>query len=472
MPPAGKSAAPPSRLAIAVAGAVSLAVAMGIGRFAFTPLLPMMLHDGSIELHAASWLASINYLGYLAGALLCTFEPWIRARTGAHRSAVDGPFLVRAGLLATGLLTLGMAVPVNALWPLWRFAAGVASAVVFVHTAGFCLNELARRGSATLGAAIFTGPGAGIVVSGLFVTAMVGWHWQATTAWAIHGVLALLLTAAVWRIFDGRRAMAPAAATIEPAEATGADGRGRAQGAPAAIAGTPGMTTAPAIAAPPAMADAPATTAIRSASAALTPAASAASPDGRGEIACLTLAYGLAGFGYIITATFLPVIARVALPDSVWLDLFWPIFGAGVTTGALLATRLRILGDLRPVLAGCYVVQALGIAASLWRPSLTGFAVGSLLLGLPFTAITFFAMQEVRRLRPLMAAPFMGLLTAMYGIGQIVGPPLVALLLRTSGGPGAGFALSLEIAATALLCGAALYALMVRAYPLVARSPI
>ena len=52
------------------------------------------------------------------------------------------------------------------------------------------------------------------------------------------------------------------------------------------------------------------------------------------------LAYGLAGFGYIITATFLPVIAREALPGSVWLDLFWPILGLAVVAGALLTTRV------------------------------------------------------------------------------------------------------------------------------------
>ena len=122
-------------------------------------------------------------------------------------------------------------------------------------------------------------------------------------------------------------------------------------------------------------------------------------------------------------------------------------------------------GDLRLMLVGGYCVQAAGIAVSLVRPSLAGFAVGSLMLGLPFTAITFFAMQEVRRLRPALAASSMGLLTAMYGIGQIVGPPLVAELLRHSGSAGAGFTHSLEIAMSALLVGAAMYLWMVRAYP-------
>jgi predicted MFS family arabinose efflux permease len=187
---------------------------------------------------------------------------------------------------------------------------------------------------------------------------------------------------------------------------------------------------------------------------------------GRAEIGCLALAYGLAGLGYIVTATFLPVIARAALPGSPWLDMFWPVFGVGVMIGALLATRIRPTRDMRLLLAGCYIVQAAGIAIGVWSPSLPGFAIGSLLLGIPFTAITFFAMQEVRRLRPLLIASFMGLLTAVYGVGQIAGPPMVALLLRRSSSTGAGFTLALEIAAVALLVGALMYAAMWRLWPM------
>ena len=71
--------ASPGPWAIALAGLVSLAVAVGIGRFAFTPLLPMMLNDGVVDLPAASWLASANYLGYMLGAMLCTLQPWLWA---------------------------------------------------------------------------------------------------------------------------------------------------------------------------------------------------------------------------------------------------------------------------------------------------------------------------------------------------------------------------------------------------------
>lgn len=402
-------------MAIALAGMVALAVAMGIGRFAFTPLLPMMLHDGLLDLPGASWLASANYFGYLVGAVLCTLQPWLWARLRVL-PLFAFVTLVRGGLVATGLLTLAMAWPAPAAWPVLRFAAGVTSAVVFVYTSGWCMARLARLGVPALSGMIYMGPGAGIVLSGLAASAMTAWHWRAAAGWVLFGLLAWVLAASVWRTLRG------------------SDERLHA-GAPAGQAAGP------------------------------TGSGASAPPQGRAEMAWLALAYGLAGFGYIITATFLPVIARTALPGSAWLDMFWPIFGLGVMAGALLVSRLPHGGDFRLRLIVCYVLQAAGVAASLYRPSLAGFVLGSVLLGLPFTAITFFAMHEVRRLRPAQAASFIGLLTAMYGVGQILGPALVALLLRRLPDAATGFALSLEVAAAALFVGALIYAGMVWAYP-------
>ena len=79
----------PSSLSItAVCGiaTIALAVAMGIGRFAFTPLLPLMVRDGSLAQSAGAWLAASNYLGYLADALT------------ASRLGVSLPMLMRASL--------------------------------------------------------------------------------------------------------------------------------------------------------------------------------------------------------------------------------------------------------------------------------------------------------------------------------------------------------------------------------------
>lgn len=404
---------------IALAGAVALATAMGIGRFAFTPLLPMMLQDGVIDLPNASWLASANYLGYLLGALLATFQPWIWQSIKAL-PPLAGTQLVRAGLVSTCLLTLGMALDASAIWPLLRFLAGVASAFVFIFSSGWCLSELAKRDASRLGGVMFAGPGAGIALSGLLASGMVALHFSAAAGWLVLGLLACLLTALVWQSF--RLASAPSAVVSVAND----DAR--------RFTGLAGMQ----------------------------------------QMLLLAAAYGLAGLGYIVTATFLPVIARQALPGSRWLDMFWPLFGFGVMLGSLLATRISLRGDLRYLLAACYGVQAAGVAVTVWSPTLVGFVSGSLLLGLPFTAITFFAMQEVRRLRPANAPSYMGLLTTLYGLGQIAGPPMVAFLLHRSATLAEGFTLSLAVAAAALVLGAGLYLWMIRAYPMpvVAAQPI
>jgi MFS family permease len=389
--------------AVAIAGLVSLAVVMGIGRFAFTPLLPMMLHDGTVTLHEGGWLATVNYIGYFAGAAVCML---------LRPDAVRMVRMVRWGLVVTVLLTLGMALPGGMpAWSLWRAAAGVASAVVLIYTAGWCLQRLAELGKPELGGLIFCGPGLGIVVTGLGASGMVGAGWHADYGWLAFTVLAVVLVAAVWRIFVSAPA---AAATVAHAAAQDADDAGAAR--------LDAQTWA------------------------------------------LTFAYGLAGFGYIITATFLPVIARETLPGTIWADLFWPIFGAGVAVGAFLATRVGMAHDNRKLLTLLYGMQALGVVTAVVFPTVAGFAVSSLLAGLPFTALVAFAMREARRLWGPHAARLMGLMTASYGLGQIAGPPLATALVARTG----GFAGSLACAAAALLLGALVFAWMRRAWPLAA----
>ncbi|MEO7056043.1 MAG: YbfB/YjiJ family MFS transporter [Caldimonas sp.] len=412
--PGGAAVGGASALLVAFAGLVSLAVAMGIGRFAFTPILPLMLRDGVVDIASAGWLASANYLGYLAGALFCTFQPWLAARITWLPASGDATRSIRAGLAATALLTLGMALPLAAAWPLLRFGAGVASAVTLVHTTGWCFAQLSARGRPAIGSLIFVGPGAGIIASGGVASGVVAAHGSAAVGWAVSALLATGLTALVWRVL------------------------GSANAAGIVLGGDAGST----------------------------PDAPLPSRHGRAELATLALAYGLAGFGYIVTATFLPVIARAALPGTPWIDLFWPVFGTGAVLGALLATRAVPATDRRHLLAGAYAIQAGGVFIGIAWPSIVGFTVGSFFAGLPFTTITFFALQETHRLRPRHAASAIGLVTAVYGIGQIAGPPMVSWLVAHSAQLAGGFNTSLEIAATVLLTGAMIYLAMTRLWPL------
>ncbi|KVE73930.1 YbfB/YjiJ family MFS transporter [Burkholderia vietnamiensis] len=437
----------------ALACMVGLAVALGVGRFAFTPLLPLMLADGSIGLRAGSWLASANYAGYFVGALSCAALPVAPAR------------MVRFGLAATVLLTAAMGV--GHLLPAWlavRFVAGVVSAWTFVFVSQWGLRRLAELHAPEWSGVIYAGPGVGIVLTGLIGGALAG-H-RAAPGWLGFAALSALLSAAIWRTFG--RAPAPvapaaaAAASVVPTAHTPA-----AAVTPAAVPATAvpatavPATPAPATAAPATTAPAtavPATAAPPTAVPAPTAPTTTAPPDARrhrADAAWLVALYGMPGFGYIITATFLPVIARAALPaGSPWPDLFWPMFGAALIVGAIAAARLPGHWDNRLLLAAGCTTQALGIAAGIVWPNAAGFSIGSVLLGLPFTAITLFAMREARRLHGERAAGLMGYATASYGVGQILGPLVAAPLAARFG----SFSPALWVAAGALLAGAAGFA--------------
>jgi MFS family permease len=381
--------------AAALACMVGLAVVLGVGRFAFTPLLPLMLADGSIGLKAGGWLASANYAGYFVGAVSCAALRVAPAR------------MVRVGLVATVLLTAAMGI--GHLLPVWlavRFVAGVVSAWTFVFVSQWGLRRLAELHAPAWSGVIYAGPGVGVVVAG--VVGSVLSVQRTASGWLGFAALSAVLSVVIWRTFVA----APAQAVPPPGGA-----------APHVAA-----ATAP---------------------------NHAHARRHRADAAWLVVLYGMPGFGYIITATFLPVIARAALPaGSPWPDLFWPMFGAALIVGAITAARLPAHWDNRLLLAAGCATQALGIAAGIVWPNAAGFSVGSALLGLPFTAITLFAMREARRLHGERAAGLMGYATASYGVGQILGPLVAAPLAARFG----SFSPALWVAVAALLLGAAGFA--------------
>ncbi|WP_408734193.1 YbfB/YjiJ family MFS transporter [Paraburkholderia bannensis] len=364
---------------------LALAAALGIGRFAFTPLLPLMLHGGGLDLRHGSWLASLNYAGYFVGAMGCAALRFAPAR------------VVRTGLAATALLTIVMGLTQSFwIWAIVRFVAGALSAATFVFASQWGLRRLTQLGAHAWSGVIYTGPGVGIVATGLLVSAAGGFG--ARAGWIGFGLVCALIVAIVWPVFvETPHSAHQAAAAPHLASA---------QSAPAAS---------------------------------------------RADAVWLVVLYGVPGFGYIITATFLPVIARHALPGTIWPDLFWPMFGAALIVGALCAARLPLHWDNRLLLAACYVLQALGIASGIVWPNAAGFSLGSVLIGVPFTAITLFAMREARLMRGEHAAALMGYATGAYGIGQILGPLVAAPLAASSG----SFSPSLWLAALTLVAGAA-----------------
>ncbi|WP_203237636.1 YbfB/YjiJ family MFS transporter [Streptomyces sp. CdTB01] len=177
--------------------AAALAAGMGVGRFVYTPILPLMHTGAGLSAGAGANLATANYVGYLAGALAGILAPALTR----SRAVLRGSLVLLTGTLAAMPLTHSTAV-----WAVLRLAAGVASALVFVVAAGSLLHHL-RDHPPHLSGWAFGGVGGGIALSGLLVLVLRSFgDWR--TAWWAAAALTALLTAACWNL---RPEAAPAA---------------------------------------------------------------------------------------------------------------------------------------------------------------------------------------------------------------------------------------------------------------------
>ena len=197
-------------LKVLIGGILGMVVAMGIGRFAFTPILPLMQRDLGMTNTVAGWLAGLNYLGYLSGALLCSVSPQI----------LRNRFLTGGALLSSLATTLLMGFTVSVFW--WgtmRLVGGLASAVLFIVIAAEVAEALGRRGYSHWVGSLYGGIGVGIILSGLIVPLLDnagGWD----VTWIGMGVIATLL--AVAGVSIGRKRDLVQTVTIsKPAQGSG-----------------------------------------------------------------------------------------------------------------------------------------------------------------------------------------------------------------------------------------------------------
>lgn len=350
-------------LRVALAGMAGMAVAMGIGRFVFTPILPGMMEGLGLSASDAGLIASANYLGYLVGALLAA-GGWAHGR--------ERPLML-AAIFSSALLAglMGAASQMAALLAI-RFLAGLASAFAMVFLTTIVFARLARLSREGLGALHFGGVGAGIAASSLMIALLIlaGADWRAGWFWsAVLSAAGALLVA--W--------------LLRPAPDAGLEA-GREPPLPA----SPALTR-------------------------------------------IVLAYGLFGFGYIVTATFLVAIVRQGEGGRLFEATVWLATGlAGIPSVWLWNRVAARLGATGAFALGC-AVEAAGVLASVTLGGRAGPLLGGVLLGGTFIAVTALGLAAGRRLAGAAPRRALALMTAAFGTGQIAGPVVAGILADWTG---------------------------------------
>ncbi|WP_051637624.1 YbfB/YjiJ family MFS transporter [Rhodococcus sp. UNC363MFTsu5.1] len=354
---------------------LTLAVAMGLGRFAFTPILPLMVSQAGLTAESAATLATANYLGYLVGAVVAIFAHWIPRSRAALRVSL---------VLLIATLALMPAAESMSLWLTLRFLAGVASAVLFVFTARVAHQQVTGGGDGV--GWVFGGIGAGIALSGCALLALgSGGSWR--VSWLVVAALAAVLALFAWSLPGG-----------DPVAAASAGGP------------TP------------------------------------VSRRARRRFGWLMAAYFCEGVGYIVSATFI-VAAVASIGSATWLgSAVWIAVGLAGLPSCVLWIRLSRRHSRVAMLAVAFAVQIIGVGASALFDSTAVQLLAALAFGGTFMGIVMLTLAEGAELVGP-RAPAIG--TSLYGLGQVLGPLMVAPLLDT------GYSRSLAVAAGILVLGLA-----------------
>ena len=350
-------------------GVCTLVLTIGIARFAYTPLLPLMQAQAGLSDAAGGWLATANYLGYMSGALLAASLSSLRLKFK----------LYRAGILLAVLSTVSMAQTQDlAVWAALRYVAGLSSAAGMLLASGLVLNWLMRHGHRAELGIHFSGIGFGIVVSGLVVMVLnrLALDWAAQ--WQVFAALGLLLAWPAW-------AWVP-----PPAPPAG----------PGASTPSNGSTPAP----PPAA-----------------------------WMRLMLAMYFCAGFGFVISATFTVAIAAKQSALAHTGGLAWVMVGLAAVPAVLAWDRIaRRVGDL-PALLAAFVMQTASVLLPAFSDLPAMFLAAALLYGGSFIGIVSLTLALVGRAFPANPAKAMARLTLSYGVAQVLAPALAGQMAQASG---------------------------------------
>ena len=183
-PKRGSSHRPHKSWPLIIAGTAALALAMGIGRFAYTPILPFMISEVGFGATEGGLIASWNFVGYCIGSLI----PILPFFNGQIKIWFFGA--VAASICTTGCM--GLVQDLN--WfVVIRFTSGIASAFTLIFGTSLILPSIQALGKITISTSHFTGVGLGMALSAILVSLMGAFNFSWNELWYGVALLALLL---------------------------------------------------------------------------------------------------------------------------------------------------------------------------------------------------------------------------------------------------------------------------------------
>ncbi|MEZ7516793.1 YbfB/YjiJ family MFS transporter [Psychrobacter sp. Arc9] len=386
--------------AIACIGMYCMAVVMGYGRFLFTATLPDIMVQLSLSTTIAGWLASINYIGYFIGALIAMFVPqrstWQAMTLWAIISVVTTMLLVIPNMSLT-------------LWYIIRLIAGMASGVAMILSSSFVIQNLSSERRSVLSAVHYAGIGVGISASAIVTWWLLKLGYHFDVIWLVAGVTSLPV---VWLLY-----------AIKPRQVRAVDSQ---------------------------QIDAKQHVSVHQTYVNFKRSLYEAISGHHKALTLLFVSYVLAGFGYISSATFLPVMAAQRLTTQTYAGLMiWLVVGIfAMLSNPLWGALAKRIGEIK-TLMGLTVLQAFGMCLPIWFDGAFGLYGNAAILGLTFVGMVSMTLTLFKNINPAYSNLLIALATLAYALGQFLGPLVTVALAGRDGNFNAG----LLVAAIGLMIG-------------------
>ncbi|MDR5875669.1 YbfB/YjiJ family MFS transporter [Halomonas sp. CUBES01] len=355
------------RFKVLLAGVFSQLLCIGVARFAYTPLLPVMQQQSWIGDADGGWLAALNYAGYMVGALLAATVRSIHVKDTLYRLCLVLAVLTTAGMALTEHFWL---------WAGLRFLAGFSSSGAMLLASGLIMHWLMQHRQRVELGIHFAGLGLGIVLAAVAVEAMLALSMNWEAQWWGFSLLAVGLLVPAWRWLPRPTPAVPGASGSE---------------------------------------------------------APAATPPTRTFMRWMLAAYFCAGYGYVISATFIVTIVEreplLAGAGNWTFALVGLAAAPAVMLWDLVARRIGYLGALIVAMG----LQVIGIVLPTVTTSLAAVLFSAVLYGGTFLGCVSLVLTMAGRLYPASPARLMGKMTLAYGSAQIIAPALTGMLAEATG---------------------------------------
>jgi len=357
-------------------GICSLIVTVGVARFSYSLLLPIMQDGADLTETTGGWLATSNYMGYMLGVLVAASLHKLEYKYYLHRI-----YLVLSVITSVAMM---MTTDVF-IWSALRFVAGVCASGGMIIASGLILKWLVKNNHRAELGIHFTGAGLSIIITSLLVEVMLAMSASWQQQWLALAIMAAIIAIPAWLWMPHPSSDSAAGVTIKD------------------------------------------------------------NPPSKVFIIMMLFAYFCAGYGYVVSSTFIVDIVEGTEGLQGFGGFTFILVGLAATPAALIWDRIaRKVGYLKALLAA-YIIQAIGIALPAINDTLSFVIMSALLFGGTFIACVSLVLTMAGQFYPSNPAKFMGTMTLAFGLAQIIAPVCTVYIAEAYGNYNIGLYLSAAI---------------------------